>query len=222
MFGDFQHVMAESSNAVADRALIDSVLALVDGLPDRLRDGIDVADIGCGSGHAANLIAAAFPASRVTGFDISEAGIKSARAEAAEMGLTNARFDVQDAATFDAPAAFDFVTTFDAVHDQADPAAVLRAIARSLRPEGVYLCVDIQASSELGENLDHPMGPFLYTISTMHCMTVSLAEGGAGLGAMWGEQVAHQMLRDAGFTSVVTRRIPGDEFNNYYVARLSD
>jgi SAM-dependent methyltransferase len=83
---------------------------------------------------------------------------------------------------------FDFITTFDSVHDQAQPDLVLAGIAQALRPGGVYLSVDIAASSILSENLDHPFGPLGYTISCMHCMTVSLAEGGMGLGTMWGEQ----------------------------------
>jgi len=95
---------------------------------------------------------------------------------------------------------------------------MLAGIARALRPGGVYLCADIAASSQLSENLDHPLGPFLYTISCMHCMTVSLAEGGMGLGAMWGEQKARQMLSDAGFTSIETMHVDGDVANTYYIA----
>jgi hypothetical protein len=95
---------------------------------------------------------------------------------------------------------------------------VLRGIADALRPDGVYLCVDIAASSHLEDNLEHPLGPTIYTISTMHCMTVSLALDGAGLGAAWGEQTARSMLADAGFTDVTTERVEGDVFNIYYVA----
>jgi hypothetical protein len=78
--------------------------------------------------------------------------------------------------------------------------------------------VDIGASGDVGENLDHPLGPFMYTVSCMHCMTVSLALGGAGLGAMWGEQTARRMLAEAGFASIEVKRIDGDFFNYYYVA----
>lgn len=78
--------------------------------------------------------------------------------------------------------------------------------------------VDIAASSRPEENLDHPLGPFLYTASCMHCMTVSLAQGGAGLGAMWGEQKARELLAEAGFSPVEVKRIEGDLLNSYYVA----
>jgi len=59
----------------------------------------------------------------------------------------------------------------------------------------------------------------LYTISTMHCMTVSLALGGAGLGTVWGRELALEMLAAADFTQVDTRNVEGDIFNAYYVAR---
>jgi SAM-dependent methyltransferase len=217
-FPKFQALMAEDSSAVRDATLIGVTLPLVPGLTSRLEGGIDVADVGCGSGHAANLIAEAFPRSRVVGFDFSDTGLAAARAEADSKGLTNVRFSKRDAARLDETARFDLITTFDAVHDQARPDLVLAGIADALRPEGVYLCVDIAASSELSENLDHPLGPFCYTISCMHCMTVSLADGGMGLGAMWGEQKALQMLSDAGFTSVDVEHVDGDIINTYFIA----
>lgn len=110
------------------------------------------------------------------------------------------------------------MTTFDAVHDQARPDLVLAGIAAALRPGGVYLCVDTSASSRLAENLDHPLGAFLYTVSCMHCMTVSLADGGMGLGTMWGEQTARTMLAEAGFTSIEAAHIDGDIVNAYIIA----
>ena len=217
-FPRFQAVMAEDSGAVHDATLIDVTLPLVPGLAARLSDGIDVADVGCGSGRAINLMAGAFPRSRFTGFDFAAAGIASARAEAGRRGLANARFEQRDAARLGETARFDFVTTFDAVHDQARPDLMLAGIAAALRPGGVYLCVDTSASSKLADNLNHPLGTFLYTVSCMHCMTVSLADGGMGLGTMWGEQTARKMLGEAGFTSIEAKRVDGDVVNAYIVA----
>jgi ubiquinone/menaquinone biosynthesis C-methylase UbiE len=210
--------MAEDSGAVHDATLIDVTLPLVPGLTGRLSQGIDVADIGCGSGHAANLMAEAFPRSRVTGFDFSDAGIAAARQEAEHKGLANARFEKRDAARLGETSRFDFITTFDSVHDQARPDLMLAGIAAALRPGGVYLCVDTSASSKLAENLDHPLGTYLYTVSCMHCMTVSLADGGMGLGTMWGEQTARKMLAEAGFTSIDAVHLDGDEVNAYIIA----
>ena len=220
-FPGFQALMAEDSAAVYDATLTGVTLPLVPGLVDRLGQGIDVADVGCGSGHAANLMAEAFPRSRFVGFDFSDTGLAAAIAEADRKRLTNVRFEKRDAARLGETDRFDLITTFDAVHDQARPDLVLAGIAQALRPSGVYLCVDISASSELSENLDHPLGPFLYTISCMHCMTVSLADGGMGLGTMWGEQTAREMLSDAGFTSIEAAHVDGNNVNTYFLATKS-
>ena len=217
-FPKFQALMAEDSGAVQDASLIDVTLPLVPGLVDRLRDGIDVADVGCGSGHAVNLMADAFPRSRFVGFDLSDIGLAAAAAEASHKALTNARFEKRDAARLGETARYDLITTFDTVHDQARPDLVLAGIAQALRPGGSYLCVDIAASSKLSDNLDHPLGPFLYTVSCMHCMTVSLAEDGMGLGTMWGEQKAREMLRDAGFSSIEVVHVDGDLLSTYFIA----
>jgi SAM-dependent methyltransferase len=215
----FHRLMAEDSAAVFDLALLDMVLPLVPGVVDRLRSGIDVADIGCGSGHAINLLARAFPASRFTGYDFSEEAITVARAEAASWGLDNARFEIQDVAELPTAGAHDLVTAFDAIHDQAHPAEVLRRIHATLRPGGTFLMVDMRASSNVDDNLDLPGATFLYTVSTLHCMTVSLGLGGDGLGTAWGEQLALSMLRDAGFGHVEVASIEPDPFNSYYVAQ---
>ncbi len=220
-FGDFQTLMAEESAQVLDAALLESILPLIDGMIDRLESGIDVADVGCGSGHAINLMAERFRGSRFVGYDFSEEGIAAARAESAALGNTNAEFQVMDAAHLGGPPRFDFITTFDAIHDQAHPDRVLAAIAAMLRPGGTYLCVDIGASSRLEENTKHPLGPLLYTVSCMHCMTVSLAYGGVGLGTVWGEQKAIEMIRAAGFDDPTVKRVEGDVLNNYYIATRS-
>ncbi len=218
-FPKFQELMAELSGQVHDAALIEGELALVDGLIDRLRAGIDVCDVGCGQGHAINLMAKEFPNSRFTGLDFSEEAIATAQKEAAELGLTNTTFEVKDAAKLDGSRKFDFITVFDAIHDQAKPDVVLKGIADSLKPSGVFLCVDIAGSSNVEDNLEHPMAAMLYSVSTFHCMTVSLALDGAGLGTMWGEQKANEMFREAGFTSVETKKVPEDILNVYYVCR---
>jgi 2-polyprenyl-3-methyl-5-hydroxy-6-metoxy-1,4-benzoquinol methylase len=217
-FPRFHEVMAEDSGQTVLPALKEHILPLVPGLIVRLEKGIDVLDVGCGSGRALNLMARSFPNSRFVGYDFSEEAIDRARAEAQEHGTTNIRFGVKDAAALDEKERYDLITTFDAVHDQADPAAVLRGIAAALREEGVYLMQDIAGSSHHHNNIDHPIGPFLYTVSTMHCMTVSLAQGGEGLGAMWGEEKAKEMLEEAGFTHVEVEQLPHDFQNYYYIA----
>lgn len=218
-FPRFHRLMAEESGAMYDASLVDVVLPLVDGLVERLRAGVDVADFGCGSGHAINVMAQAFPASRFTGIDFSEQAVATGIREAADRGLTNATFESHDLSELDKPEAYDVITVFDAIHDQARPARVLENIYRALRPGGVLLMADIKASSRLEENVGVPMSTYLYTTSLMHCMTVSLALDGAGLGTAWGTQLAVAMLGDAGFDDVRVAEIEADPINNYYIAR---
>ena len=217
-FGRFHEVMAEDSGQTVLAALTDSILPLVPGLTERLEEGIDVLDVGCGSGRAMNLLAREFPNSRFVGYDFSEEAIARAREEAAESGATNVRFEVKGVTVLGEEARYDLVTTFDAINDQANPAAVLKGIAEALRPDGVYLMQDITGSSHLHNNMEHPLGPFMYAVSTMHCMTVSLGQGGEGLGTMWGEEKALEMLGEAGFGEVEVERLPHDFQNSYYIA----
>lgn len=215
----FQDFQAEETAREYDAKLLDAWLPLADGLRERLAEGIDVLDVGCGKGHAVNLLAGAFPSSRFAGYDFSSEGIDGARAEAAQLGLPNARFDVRDGAELDEPEAYDLITAFDVIHDLARPAETLGAIHRALRPEGTFLMVDIQASSHLHENIQHPLGPLLYGASVFHCMAVSLAQGGPGLGAVWGEQTAAELVRAAGFAHVEVKHLENDVFHVLYVAR---
>jgi len=219
-FSRFHEVMAEDSGQSAVHSIFDSILPLIPGITEKLQSGIDALDVGCGRGKIFLLLAAHFPKSRFTGMDLSQEVTSAAQAEANSLGLTNIRFIAKDLSRFDEEATadtYDFITTFDAIHDQANPKAVLRGICRSLRPDGVYMMQDIKASSEVGNNMDHPLGPFLYTVSCMHCMTVSLAQGGMGLGAVWGTELAQSMLRDAGFTRIDIHQLAHDIQNEYYV-----
>lgn len=218
-FTKFPELMAAVSAAQYDASLISSVLPLIPGLVDGLRAGIDVADVGCGSGHAINLMAEAFPNGRFTGYDFSEVSLDAARRESSRMGLSNTNFELRDVATLSGPPRYDLITAFDSIHDQAQPRRVLKGIFEALRSDGTFLCVDIAGSSNLHENFGNPMAALMYAISTMHCMTVSLALGGEGLGTMWGEQKAHELFAEAGFTRVETKQIESDFENNYYVCQ---
>jgi len=181
-----------------------------------------VLDVGCGSGRAMNRLAELYPNSRFTGIDLSAEAIAAAKAESARGGLRNMDFVTRDLSDFDAtaePEQYEFITTFDAIHDQAKPLQVLIGIYRALTADGVYLMQDIKGSSHVHGNIGHPLGTFLYAVSTMHCMTVSLAQGGEGLGAMWGEEKTREYLTRAGFRSVDKHELAHDPMNNWYVVR---
>jgi len=214
----FQALMAEQSGARFDAALLAEMLPLIPNGIEALTAGVHLADVGSGSGKALLMMGEAYPESTFVGYDISSEGISVANAEAAARSLTNVSFVEIDVAELDADAEFDLVTSFDAIHDQGRPRHVLAGIHRALKPGGTYLCAEPKAASRLEDNIGEPMAPYLYAVSTMHCMSVALVDGGEGLGTAWGEDRAHEYLKEAGFTSVTTQEVPSDRANLYYVA----
>ncbi|MEP9395527.1 class I SAM-dependent methyltransferase [Gordonia sp. VNK1] len=218
-FPGFHALMAATARATHDGGLLDDVVPAVPGLHELLTRGAVVADVGCGSGHAVNLLARAYPTSTFVGYDLGTEAIEVARAEASDWGLTNATFEIRDVAHLDEIDTYDVVTAFDAIHDLAFPDRVLASIATALRPGGTFLMVDIKAQSAVEDNMSLPWATYLYTISLMHCMTVSLAQGGAGLGTVWGRQTAERMLGEAGLVDVEVKEVRTDPFDYFYVAR---
>jgi 2-polyprenyl-3-methyl-5-hydroxy-6-metoxy-1,4-benzoquinol methylase len=219
-FKRFPEVMRELSTPTFDVLLVDKILPLAPGLVESLVSGVDVLEVGCGSGRAVNVMARAFPRSRFVGYDLLPEQIATAGSESSAWGLSNTRFGVRDVASISGEEEYDLVAAFDTVHDQAQPDALLARVASLLKPGGTFLMWDVAASSHLQNNADHLLGPFLYAVSCMHCMTVSLAQGGKGLGAMWGQEKATAMLADAGFSNIQVHRIPEDPFNcGYFVTR---
>ncbi len=218
----FQAFMGQLADAKHGRVLVKEFLPSVDGgrMVERMKKGIRVCDLGCGEGMAVTLMARAFPNSDFLGLDISDEALEKAKARAEAEGAPNVMFQKRDAATIADDVglkdAFDYVTAFDAIHDQTRPMEALRAVHGALKKGGLFSMVDIAAESRLADNVDHPMGPFLYTVSLMHCMPVGLVEGGAGLGMMWGRQKAVKMLREAGFSRVQVDEIPNDLFNLHF------
>lgn len=215
---EFTSCMDDVWRRIFDEQLIEGFLGRVDGLDARLRTGIDVLDIGCGTGHAINVMARAYPASRFVGFDIAEDAIAAARQEAAGLGLRNAEFAVQDVTRLPPGEGFDLITAFDAIHDQREPATVLKSVCTALRPDGLFLMIEFKFESAIADNVGNPFAPLYYGFSTMHCTTVSLAAGGPGLGAVWGDRTARAMLREAGFGRIERLDSPRPQ-NCIYVCR---
>ncbi|MCT7377598.1 class I SAM-dependent methyltransferase [Chelativorans salis] len=222
-YGDypcFHQFMAEDSGQTVVPQLFDVVLPLVEGIAERMEIGIDVLDAGCGRGLALIEMAKRFPNSRFTGYDLCADAIEFANETARKAGLANVRFEQRDLTGYGEKSRFDFITTFDAVHDQKDPQALIGGLRGALKPGGVYLMQDIGGSAKLENNHDFPMAGFLYAISCAHCTTVSLGQGGLGLGTMWGWETAKGMLEAAGFRSVERLVLPHDPMNVWFVARV--
>jgi len=221
----FQNFMAQLANAKHRRMLVNIFLPSVDDgrLVQKLRTGIRVCDLGCAEGIAILLMAEAFPNSQFFGIDIDSEVIESANQAAREKGLSNVSFSALDAANIAEDkrlsGTFDYVTAFDAIHDQTRPLDALKGVLSLLKPDGLFSMVDIAASSFLSNNVDHPMGTFLYTVSLMHCLPVGLVDSGMGLGMMWGRERAVDMLHDAGFNRVEVIDIPDDPFNLHFMCR---
>jgi len=186
--------------------LVKRWLAVMPQVVARLQEGGRAADVGCGSGYPSILMAQAFPNSRFYGFDVSEESLSRARSNAQQEGVGD-RIEFQRVSATALPdnAQFDVITSFDAIHDMVDPRGVLRSIRRALAGDGTYFMMEPKAGDTLTENLG-VMGAMMYSISTLHCMTVSLAHGGEGIGMAISPRKIHELAEQAGFTRV--RRLP--------------
>ena len=165
-------------------------------------------------------MAEAYPRSSFLGIDIGKEALAIARREAEAKNLGNIEFKSLDASTLaarpDMHNRFDYITAFDAIHDQSHPLESLKGVFAVLKPGGIFSMVDIAAESRIQDNLEHPMAPFLYTVSLLHCMPVGLTDNGTGLGMMWGRDRALDLLHEAGFDNVTVDPIPEDSFNFHY------
>jgi ubiquinone/menaquinone biosynthesis C-methylase UbiE len=198
-------------------SLVSSWLPALDGVVDRLREGIAVADVGCGHGHSTLLMAEAFPASRFHGFDTHPGSIDEARRHAASAGLgSRATFEVASAGEI-ADHRYGLVCFFDTLHDMGDPVAAVRRAEQVLAPGGTVLLVEPFAGDRLEDNLS-PVAQLYYAASTVICCAHAISEGGRlVLGAQAGEARLGAVFRKAGFTHF--RRAAETPFNLIFEAR---
>ncbi len=218
-FKRFHEIMEEDSGQTIVPIIVDQVVPLMEGMKEALLQGVDVLDVGCGRGKALLELAKVFPKSRFTGYDISNESITHAIREMDREGLENLNYEVRDASNFQEKEKFFLILALDAIHDQAKPRQALENIYNSLSTHGSFMMQDISGSTHVHKNIGHPVGTLLYTISCMHCMTVSLEQGGEGLGAMWGTEKAQEMLGETGFTKIKLNQLDQDFLNCYFVAQ---
>ena len=201
--------------------LVQQILPLAPGLVEKLEAGTRVADVACGAGNGTVGDGTSLPEARRSSVT-TRTPLPSRLHDRGPRGLTNVSFQVADAATLTADQSFGVAFVFNAVHDQARPLEVLTSIRSILEPGGTLLMDEPRISSNLEDNIGDPIAAMTYAISLLHCMTVSLAEGGAGLGTGWGEQVALALLSDAGFGPVDVHDAPGDPGNAIFVTHRPD
>ena len=201
--------------------LVPAVIRRVAGLAARLEAGARVADVGCGAGVALLEMARAFPRSRFHGYELSHHALSRAEANRRAAGADNVEFHDARREPLPGDASFDFVTTFDCLHDMTDPARTIEAIRAALRDDGVWLIADIKARDGYEANVRHnPMAALMYGTSVLTCMSSALSEpGGLGLGTLGlHEGLLRQMVAEAGFTRFETLDL-GHPVNAFYVVR---
>lgn len=194
--------------------LADEWLAAVPDLTDRLQKGARIADVGCGHGQSTVAMGKAFPNSQVLGIDYHEPSIQRARALAADNSLNNVEFLAASVEEMPTDPPYDLICSFDCIHDMVDPVGALKAIRSALADDGVYLWGEPNVSDEPLERRN-PVGKVFSALSPLHCMTVSLAHGGAGLGTVIGEAGARALADQAGFSGF--EKLPIENpFNQFF------
>ena len=201
--------------------LVPVALPRLDGVVAKLEAGAKAADVGCGSGVALVEMAKAYPKSSFHGYDISTHALARAEAHKEQSGVRNVTFHNVNGDALPEDTSFDFITTFDCIHDMPNPNSVIRAIRKAIRNDGTWLIADIHGKGSFEENLaDNPMAGMMYAFSVLSCMSSSLSTpDGEGLGTLgFSEPVARKMTAAAGFTRFQTKDFE-NPFNAYYEVR---
>jgi SAM-dependent methyltransferase len=201
-------------------ALVPQIIPALEGVHEKLEAGAVVADVGCGSGVALVAMAEAYPRSTFVGYDPNSHGIERAREQLAERGLTNVELHTAGGEALPEEPRFDFMLTFDCIHDMPHPSRVIAAIRHAILPDGTWLIKDIRSKPRFEDNLGHPMLAMFYGFSVSACMSSALSEpDGAGLGTLgFNPEVAEKMVREAGFSRFAEHDF-ADPANLYYEVR---
>jgi SAM-dependent methyltransferase len=215
---DFWAGMERFTNSWFENFLVQTWIPSMPDVQAKLEAGCDYADVGCGSGRALIKLAQAYPSSRFAGYDIFQTQVDRARANSDAAGLSDRiTVDVADASQV-LPKQYDVISTYDVIHDAPDPLGLLKGISQSLKPGGIYVCLDINCADRHEEN-EGPLAAMFYGFSVFYCMTTSLANGGAGLGTCgFPEAIVRELCEQAGFSKV--RRVAIDDpFSSLYEIR---
>lgn len=202
-----------------ENLLLQDWILAVPEVGEKLERGCSLADVGCGAGAALIKLAREFPSSRFVGYDLFPEQVELARRNVAEAGLDDRIELRQGDAAAGLPETYDVITTFDVVHDSADPVGLVRGIREALADDGSYLMVEVKSAEDPDDNVG-PIAEFFYGASVFYCMTTSLAQGGAGLGTCgMPESKVREVGHEAGFGSVRVAPIEENPFNVLYELR---
>ncbi len=200
--------------------LVPKIIPALDEVAEKLTAGAVAADVGCGGGIALITMAQAFPNSEFHGYDPSNHAIQRCEEKVAELGLKNVKLFVAGGEELPDSPTYDFLITFDCIHDMTQPAAVISSIRQSLKPDGTWLIKDIRSQPDFKDNMRNPLLAMFYGFSVSACMSSALSEpGGAGLGTLgFNPEVAARMTREGGFTRFHEHDFR-DPSNLYYEVR---
>ena len=204
------------------QVLVPVALPMLDGVVASLDAGGAAADVGCGTGIAMIEMSKRFPRAQFHGYESSQQAIERGRGYVETERRQNVTF--HDVATDPLPLepTFDFITTFDCLHDMTHPHEAASAIRAAIKPDGCWFIADINGAPTFEENLTRTrMAPLLYAISVLSCMSSALsAPGGAGYGTLGlPEPEMQRLVERAGFSRFRRLDLP-HPVNAYYEARL--
>jgi 2-polyprenyl-3-methyl-5-hydroxy-6-metoxy-1,4-benzoquinol methylase len=221
-YGDnFWCAFERFSQAAFKNNLVQDWLPALPQADAALRAGGAVADVGCGNGQALLVLARGYPNATLVGYDSYQPAIAAAIANAEAAGLADrVRYEVCDASR-GLPGQYDLITTFDVVHDMPHPRPALKAIRQALKPGGTYFVLEPNFSSDLRQNIEHPLGlgAFGYSASVGYCLTQALAARGEGTGTCLGEANLRALATEAGFAHFRRLDFPNNPFSLCYELR---
>ncbi len=202
------------------QALVPQIIPALEGVHDKLTTGAMAADVGCGGGLALTAMAHAYRASTFHGYDPSNHAVTRARDKAVALDIDNVELFVESGQSLPDEPTYDFLITFDCIHDMTHPQQVIEAVHRSLKPDGTWLIKDIRSTPDFKKNMRNPLLAMMYGFSVSACMSSALSEpDGAGLGTLgFNPEVAERMVREAGFTRFQMHDFE-DPANLYYEVR---
>jgi len=202
------------------QALVPRIIPALEGVEEKLESGALVADVGCGGGLTLTTMAQAYPNSEFHGFDPNSHAIENLKRASADTGLTNIKAFAIGGEDLPEGGNYDFILSFDCIHDMTQPMAVIKAVRQSLRPDGTWLIKDIRSHDDFEKNLENPLLAMFYGFSISACMSSAMSEpGGAGLGTLgFNPRVARQMTAEAGFSRFKEHDF-GEAANLYYEVR---
>jgi 2-polyprenyl-3-methyl-5-hydroxy-6-metoxy-1,4-benzoquinol methylase len=217
---DLHDVQAAFTRPVFVNHLTQRWLPALPEIQSRLSAGdpVRIAEVGCGEGLSAIVIASAYPNVLIDGFDLDETSIQVAHKNADAAGVGDrVRFHARDAADPKITGDYDLVLAIEMLHDVPDPVGILRTMKKLAGPEGHVVVVDERTEDKFAPHAND-MERLFYAFSTMHCLAVSMQDGGVGTGTVMRRDTVRDYATQAGFADVEVLDVDHPQFRLYKVS----